>query len=50
MASARRRFSQEPKLEAVRAIQAGRPLAQVARELDVRPERLRLWRRKFEAA
>lgn len=49
MARPRREFSQEFKLEAVRLIHAGRPLAQVARELEVRPEQLRQWRKKLEA-
>jgi len=49
MASARRKFGREFKVEAVRLIRAGRPLAQVARELDVRPEQLRLWRKRLEA-
>lgn len=43
----RRTFSHEFKVEAVRLITEGkRPVAQVARELDVKPERLREWRRK----
>ena len=43
----RRAFSAEFKAEAVRMLQARRvvgvPVAQVARELDVRAEQLRLW-------
>jgi len=47
----RRAFSPEFKIEAVRlVVEGGRPLAQVARELKVRPEQLREWRRKLEAA
>lgn len=47
----RRAFSPEFKIEAVRlVVEAGRPLVQVARELKVRPEQLREWRRKLEAA
>jgi len=49
MSHARRQFSREVKVEEVRLIRAGRPLAQVARELDVRPEQLRLWRKRLEA-
>jgi len=50
MARARRQFSPEFKLEAVRLVVAGgRPLSQVARELEVRPEQLRGWKRTLEA-
>ena len=49
MGSRRRRFSDEFKREAVRlAFEGSRPVAEVARELDVRPNLLRRWRRKFE--
>lgn len=42
----RRNFSREFKVEAVRLITEGkRAVAEVARELDVKPERLRQWRR-----
>ena len=47
MTRERRQFSREFKLEAVGMLRAGRSLAQVARELEVRPEQLRLWRKKF---
>ncbi|MBK9692162.1 MAG: transposase [Gemmatimonadetes bacterium] len=41
---ARRSFSPDFKLEAVRLVVEGRrPLSQVARELDLRPEQLRGW-------
>jgi transposase len=44
----RRHFSREFKVEAVRLITEGqRAVAQVARELDVKPERLREWRRQI---
>ena len=44
----RRHFSREFKLEAVRLITDGkRPVAEVAGELDVKPERLREWRRQL---
>ena len=47
----RRSFSPEYKLEAVRAItESGRPLAQVARELDLRPEQLRQWKKQAQAS
>lgn len=45
----RRQFSAEFKLEAVRQVtEGGKPLAQVARELGIRPEMLRDWRRQAE--
>lgn len=51
MAGHRRKFSPEFKLEAVRLVtEGGRPLVQVARELAVRPEQLRGWKRQLEAA
>lgn len=46
----RRSFSPEFKLEAVRLVVEGkRPLAQVARELDLRPEQLRGWKQQLQA-
>jgi transposase len=45
----RRQFTQEFKLEAVRLASAGqKPLNQVARELGVRPDMLRQWKRQAE--
>jgi len=49
MARERRQFSRAFKLEAVQLMRAGRALAQVARELEVRPEQLRQWRKQLEA-
>lgn len=47
----RRSFSPEYKLEAVRLLVAGgRPVSQVARELELRPEQLRQWRRQLQAS
>lgn len=47
----RREFSAEFKAEAVRLVAerraAGVPLAQVGRELDVRPDQLRAWARQL---
>jgi len=44
----RRRFSQEFKQEAVRlAYESGRRLADVSRELDVRPDMIRRWRKQL---
>src|SRR2546425_4486352 len=48
MATKRRQFSREFKEEAVRLwAESGRPLAQIARELTVRTEQLRRWRRQL---
>ena len=48
MAERRRRFSDEFKREAVRlAFESDRRVTEVARELDVRPDMLRRWRKKF---
>ena len=45
----RRQFTREFKLEAVRLAAAGdRSLNQVARDLGVRPDMLRQWRRQAE--
>jgi transposase-like protein len=47
---ARRSFRPEFKLEAVRLVVEGsRPLSQVARELQLRPELLRGWKKQLEA-
>ena len=46
----RRRFSQEFKLDAVSmVVDHGRDLYEVSRELDIRPDMLRKWKRKFKA-
>jgi len=45
----RRSFSREFKLEAVRMVtEGGHSLAQVARDLDIRPDMLRRWRQQQE--
>lgn len=45
----RRQFTREFKLEAVRLVAAGdRSLNQVARDLGVRPDMLRQWRRQAD--
>jgi transposase len=45
----RRQFTREFKVEAVRLVAVGdRPLTQVARELGVRPDMLRQWKRQAE--
>lgn len=49
MGRSRRKFSQEFKLEALaRARADGRTLAQVARELELRPDLLRRWKAELE--
>jgi transposase len=46
----RRQFTPEFKLEAVRlANESEKPLSQVARELGIRPDMLRTWRRQAES-
>jgi transposase len=50
MAAKRRQFTAEFKLEAVRlANESEKPLSQVARELGIRPDMLRTWRRQAES-
>lgn len=47
MGTTRRKFSREFKLEAVRMVtEGGHSLAQVARDLDIRPDMLRRWRKQ----
>lgn len=49
MAQKRRQFTREFKLEAVRLVtEEGRGVSQVARELGIRPDMLRAWRRQVE--
>ncbi len=48
MGEQRRQFSEEFKREAVRlAYASGRRLVDVARELELRPDMIRRWRRKL---
>lgn len=45
----RRRFSQEFKIEAVRmVVEQGRDLYDVCKDLEIRPDMLRKWIKKFE--
>jgi transposase len=47
----RRSFSPEFKLEAVSLVtESGRPLSQVAREPELRPEQLRHWKKQLQAS
>ncbi len=49
MTTTRRQFTREFKLEAVRLTkESGKPQAQVARELGIRPDMLRTWKRQAE--
>ncbi len=48
MARARRRYSREFKLEAVRQLAEGRQLTQVGRELGVDPSVLRRWKEQVD--
>ena len=49
MLGKRRRFDREFKLEAVRLVtERGHRLSQVARDLDIRPDMLRRWKKQFE--
>ena len=49
MATTRRQFSREFKLEAVRlAKESSKPQAQIACELGIRPDMLRSWKRQAE--
>ena len=48
MGTPRRKFSREFKVEAVRMVsEGGHSLAQVARDLDIRPDMIRRWRRQL---
>ena len=50
MGAKRRQFTAEFKLEAVRlASESKKPLAQMARELGLRPDMLRTWKRQAES-
>ena len=50
MGLSRRQFSKEFKLAAVRRLEAGVSLAEVARGLEVNPNVLQRWRREFRQA
>jgi transposase len=50
MARVRRQFSAEFKLEAVRLVESGRSVLEVARSLEVRADMVRKWRRQFATA
>jgi transposase len=49
MTTTRRQFTSEFKIEAVRLVtEGGRSVAQVARELGIRPDMLRNWKRQAQ--
>lgn len=48
MAEARRKFTREFKIAAVQRLRAGHSVARLARELEVNPNQLHIWRRQFE--
>jgi transposase len=50
MGLSRRKFTKEFKLEAVRRLEAGVSLAEVARGVEVSPNVLQRWRREFRHA
>jgi transposase len=50
MAEKRRQFTREFKLEAVRlVVEKGRKVSEVARDLGIRPDMLRTWKRQVES-
>jgi transposase len=44
MAVKRRKFTREVKLQVVREVEAGKPVAQAAREYEVHPTQISKWR------
>lgn len=48
MSRSRRKFTREFKMAAVKRLQAGYPVGRVARELEVNPNQLHLWKRELE--
>ena len=48
MSKSRRKFTREFKVAAVKRLQAGYPVGRVARELEVNPNQLHLWKRQLE--
>lgn len=48
MSKTRRKFAREFKVGAVKRLQAGYPVGRVARELEVNPSQLQLWKRQFQ--
>lgn len=48
MSKSRRKFTREFKVAAVKRLQSGFPVGRVARELEVNPTQLHVWKRQFE--
>ena len=48
MSITRRKFTREFKIAAIKRLQAGYPVGRVARELEVNPNQLHIWKRQFE--
>ena len=48
MSKTRRKFTREFKVAAVKRLQSGYPVGRVARELEVNPSQLQLWKREFQ--
>lgn len=48
MSQTRRKFTREFKVAAVKRLQSGYPVGRVARELEVNPSQLQLWKREFQ--
>ena len=48
MSTSRRTFTREFKVAAVRRLQGGLPVGRVARELQVNPNQLHVWKRQLE--
>ena len=47
MSKTRRKFTREFKVAAVKRLQAGYPVGRVARELEVNPSQLQVWKRQL---
>jgi transposase-like protein len=48
MSKSRRVFTREFKVAAIKRLQAGFPIGRVARELEVNPNQLQVWKRQFQ--
>lgn len=48
MSETRRKFTREFKVAAVKRLQGGYSVTRLARELEVNPNQLHLWKRQFE--
>ena len=48
MSKARRKFTREFKVAAVKRLQGGYPVGRVARELEVNPSQLQVWKRQLQ--